>query len=538
MSAVAQRTHTEQLQARRLIAAWVPDWPVTAAINEGLAGAHQPVALYDGRGIAALSAQARTFGVRQGMRRRSAQALCPQLVLLGVDEGRDLRAFEPVVQALEGVVPQVTALRPGLVLTGARGPVGYLGSEEEVASRFIGAAAAADAEIQVGVADGLLAAVLAARAEVMVPPGASAGFLARRDVRELIHATSTRAARAQMGEFTSVLRRLGVHTLGEFARLPASRVLSRFGALGQQAHRLARGLDAAPAAGARPEPDLTSAIDLDPPVQRLDVATFAARRLAEDLHRQMLHRGVLCGVLRVSARTSDGDTLTRIWRVEGALSASELTDRVRWQLEGWLSGRSGRRPSAPLNHLALVGEEVSSAAAVQEGLWGRGDRGERQAGRAALRVQGVLGPEGVYSPVAEGGRSPRERIRLVTWGDEATALRDPDSPWPGQIPQPLPSRIPAEPIPVGLLDAAGDEIEVDARGMLSGRPYRITPRTAGGRPVRVTGWAGPWPVQDKWWDGVPVRQYLQVTGVQVTGAEGALLLVGDRQGWRVEGVYE
>src|SRR5699024_3361610 len=163
----------------------------------------------------------------------------------------------------------------------------------------------------------------------------------------------------------------------------------------------------------------------------------AARRLAEELHRQMLHRGVLCGVLRVSARTSDGETLTRIWRVAGALSASELTDRVRWQVEGWLSGRSGRRrsapvnhlahvggealnlirrvagalsasevtdrvrwqleswlsgrsgrrPSAPLNHLALVGEEVSSAAAVQEGLWGRGDRGERQAGRAALRVQ-------------------------------------------------------------------------------------------------------------------------------------------------------
>src|SRR5690625_5266820 len=74
--------------------------------------------------------------------------------------------------------------------------------------------------------------------------------------------------------------------------------------------------------------------------------------------------------------------------------------------------------------------------------------------------------------------------------------------------------------------------------MLSGRPYRITPRTAGGRPVRVTGWAGPWPVQDKWRDGVPVRQYLQVTGVQVTGAEGGLTLVGDRQGGRDEGVDE
>ncbi|HLS61862.1 MAG TPA: DNA polymerase Y family protein, partial [Ruania sp.] len=96
----------------RLVVLWVPDWPVVAALNEGLAGAHQPVALYDGRGVAALSARARAQGVRRGMRKRSAQAICPDLVLLGVDEGRDVRAFEPVVQALEEVVPLLTPMRP------------------------------------------------------------------------------------------------------------------------------------------------------------------------------------------------------------------------------------------------------------------------------------------------------------------------------------------------------------------------------------------------------------------------------------------
>ncbi len=538
----------------RLVVLWVPDWPVVAALNEGLAGAHQPVALYDGRGVAALSAQARAQGVRRGMRKRSAQAMCPDLVLLGVDEGRDVRAFEPVVQALEEVVPLLTPMRPGLVLTGARGPARYLGGEEQVAQQLVGAAAEAGAEAQVGVADGLLAAVLAARGDAVLAPGTSADFLAGRDVRELIHVTTTRQARAEMTELTGVLRRLGLHTLGALAELPSRQVHARFGALGEQAQRLASGLDAHPPHAPRPEPDLTSSADLDPPANRLDVAAFAARRLAEELHQRMVRRGVLCGLLRVFARTSEGGELVRTWRIDGALSASELTDRVRWQLDGWLSGRSGRPPSAPLTHLALTAEEVMPAAAVQEGLWGRTGRGERQAGRAALRLQGLLGPAGVLAPVAEGGRAPRDRIRLVAWGDELSPVRDPDAPWPGQIPRPLPARVPAEPVPVHLLDAAGAPVQVDERGRLSGAPEVVVDveRSGGGdspgagdspaagdssgaagRRLPVSGWAGPWPVIERWWTGRADRYYLQVTG-----AGRALLLGGDAEGWWVEGVYD
>src|SRR5699024_4625696 len=101
----------------------------------------------------------------------------------------------------------------------------------------------------------------------------------------------------------------------------------------------------------RGEPDITVHAELDPPVQRLDVAAFAGRRLAEELNNRMLRRGVVCTRLRVLARAENGAELERTWRIEGVLTASELTDRVRWQLEGWLSGRSGEAPSAPLVHL-------------------------------------------------------------------------------------------------------------------------------------------------------------------------------------------
>ena len=54
-----------------------------------------------------------------------------------------------------------------------------------------------------------------------------------------------------------VLRRLGIHTLGEFAELDEAAVLARFGAEGGFAYRLARGLDERPLALGNPPVDLT-----------------------------------------------------------------------------------------------------------------------------------------------------------------------------------------------------------------------------------------------------------------------------------------
>ncbi|MBZ2194586.1 DNA polymerase Y family protein [Occultella gossypii] len=546
--------------ATRLAVLWVPDWPIAAAVAEGLIGAHQSAVLHDGRGVTAVSARARAQGVRRGMRRRTAQGLCPDLVLLPADEARDVRAFEPLVQGVEEVVPQVQVMRPGVIAVGARGPSRYLGSEEAVAEALVGAVAqASGAEAQVGIADGLLAALLAARTSTVVPPGRSARFLAPRDVRDLIYITTTRQSRAAYTDLVDLLRRLGLSTLADLATMRTAHVLPRFGELGVQAQRLARGLDAYPPQTHRPEPDITTHAELDPPAQRIDTAAFAARRLAEELQSRMVRRGVVCARLRVSARAENGAELTRTWRIDGALTATELTDRVRWQLEGWLSGRSGQPPSAALTHLELAAEEISPAAAVQDGLWGRVGRGQVQADRAVLRVQGLIGAEGVLAPVLEGGRSPRDRVRLVTWGDELRPLRDPEAPWPGQIPRPLPATVPAEPAPARLVDAQGDPVRVGRRGELEGDPalveVRRATRTASTGTVRatgtvrgagaargtgtvanahpITGWAGPWPVHERWWSGTEPRTYLQV----VTEG-GALLLAGEGGRWWVEGVYD
>jgi protein ImuB len=49
--------------------------------------------------------------------------------------------------------------------------------------------------------------------------------------------------RPELAALPPVLERLGIRTLGELAALPSASVADRFGALGLDAHRLARGLD-------------------------------------------------------------------------------------------------------------------------------------------------------------------------------------------------------------------------------------------------------------------------------------------------------
>lgn len=537
---------TETERSPRLGVLWVPDWPVVAVAAEQSIPADHPVAIHDNRGVLAASASARRLGVRRGMKRRSAQEVCPELTLVPADTGRDVRAFEGIVQAVETVVADVEVVRPGMLLFAAGGPARYLGGEERLGEELVGVVTEeVGTECQIGLAEGYLTAVLAAREGVLVPPGQAREFLAGRDVRSLLHAATTRQASAAWADLVDLFRRLGLLRLGDVAALRTSDVAARFADLGLQAHRLARGLDARRPVVARPDPDITVQAELDPPAARIDTATFAARRLAEELQGRLMRRGATCARLAVLARTTTGAELSRTWRIEGALSAGELTDRVRWQLEGWLAGRSGRPPAAPLSRLELLAQEVAPAGAAQEGLWGRRARGEVQAARAAVRIQGMLGPDRVLAPVPEGGRTPRERVRLVAWGDERTPERPVAAPWPGAIPPPLPTVVPLTPTRVVLRGESGVPVAVSHRGMLDGAtPHLLevlpgegvgwlTPGTH-----RVTGWAGPWPISERWWSQHAVRgAWLQVQ-VTLERGDGVVLLLLRDGTWWVEGVHD
>lgn len=394
----------------RVLAVWSPDWPVTAAARAAHVPADRPAAVLHANRVLACSATARRHGVRRGLRRREAQARCPDLVVLAPDQGRDARLFEPVVAAVEALAPGVEVVRPGLLVLPARGPVGWFGGERAAVERLIDQVALhAGTECQIGVADGMFAAELAARRGRGVPPGRSAEFLAPLEVAEL-----DRDPDVDRAALVDLLRRLGLRSLGAFASLSEADVASRFGADAVAAHRLARGRDPRPPARRVPPEELAAAVELDPPVDRVDAAAFAARALATRLHTALAGHGLACTRLGVHARTESGEELLRVWRCAEPLTPSGTVDRVRWQLDSWL----GRGGSGTLVALRLTPEGTVVAGALQRGLWGDVGEGDERAGRALVRVQALLGPEAVFTAVPTGGRDPGERVRLVRWGDE------------------------------------------------------------------------------------------------------------------------
>src|SRR5919206_3032355 len=117
------------MEAVRTLVVWCPDWPVVAV------GATAPVAVVAAGRVVACSAAARAEGVQRGLRRRQAEARCPGLVVVPPDPGRDARAFEPVVAAVESFTPRVEIVRPGVCAFATRGPSRYFGGDEALAAK-------------------------------------------------------------------------------------------------------------------------------------------------------------------------------------------------------------------------------------------------------------------------------------------------------------------------------------------------------------------------------------------------------------------
>jgi protein ImuB len=184
------------------------------------------------------------------------------------------------------------------------------------------------------------------------------------------------------------------------------------------------------------------------------------------------------------------------------LTAVDVVDRIRWQLEGWLNGlnagRSHARPTGGVSRLVLVPVEVVPTGAHQQSLWGGAGKQDELAHRALARVQTLLGPGSVLTPTLQGGRNPTQRTGLIPWGDEPEVLRSPEQPWPGQLPAPAPSILIDPPRPVQVLDEAGQPVRITERGALPRPPAQFA--IGAQRPVSITSWAGPWPVDERWWE--------------------------------------
>jgi len=490
------------------LCAWFPMWSLTRPD----APSDEPVLIVDDR-VTGATPDVLAAGVSLGMPRREAEALAPFATVLTRDPGEETLRFEPVMTAVEEVVPRVEMVAPGLLFVPVAGAVRFYGGEGPLAARVVEVlgrltGGLRGGEALVGVADGPFAARWAAATARVGEP------MMVTDTLSFLSALDLSTLREAMGgeEMIDTFRWLGITTLGDLARLPRDTLANRFGAPGALAHRLASGEDRQIAPREIPA-DLTVSMEFEEPLESLDAVAFASRVLAERLTRGLRTVGVAPHTVTITVRSAGGASRERVWRSADPFTERGLTDRVWWQLRAWVeaSGVPGGIATLSIRPDDLSGEGRQLGLLSDESSFVETER-------ALARAQALVGPDRVLQGRAQGGRMPGERVIWLRWGEGHTpARRDPGAPWPGSTPAPSPALVPPRLEP----------IQVEWEG---GMPSRVR---IGTRWEPVLTWSGPWRLTGRWWEGEgDADRYQIVTSV------GAFLCVVGSEGAYLAGVYD
>ncbi len=359
--------------------------------------------------------------------------ICPSLTFVtggsssssdGEDGGHRLRQFARIVDVLTEVCPWIDPVRPGVCALPIRGPSRYLGGEGAVLDRVTDLVTAtldpvdptldpadpvdptlrAGGPVQLGVADGLFAAGLAARSGIVVAEGGTPAFLSPWPV-------------ATLGTpvLSELLPRLGLHTLGQFAAVPARDVLARFGTAGLRYHRLAQGAE-----GEHP----------------------GHRAVGLGAHLAALQQGP---ELRNRQSGFWGETSTADVRAAGVLTSLQR----RFGLDAVVTAvvRDGREPGERVRFLPWRPDRPGDGGRDRPGDGGRGGPRPTAApwpGRlpppepARVAIRGreaaieIVGPSGSVVRVTARGELTSEPVRVSFAGGSWVGITGWSTPWPAE----------------------------------------------------------------------------------------------------------
>ena len=483
---------------------WYPTWALT---KPDISHNSLTQAIDESNKVIARTPEAAERGVVVGMARRSAEAICPEIVTVVADPGADYRRFEPIVAAIEAVVPKVEIAHPGLVFIPIAGAVGYYGGESPLVERIVKELGDFGWDFRLGLAAGPFAAYQAATLATAAEPSFvvedDAAFLASRDVSTV-----------GSDDLAATFRWLGITTLGALADLPHHAVVARFGSDGVAAQQLARGEDrSVDPRGIPVDPVMT--MEFDPPILTTEQAAFAARNLSQRLMVGLESAGIAPHRVIVTATAADGTERSRTWRTADPFNDRTLAERVRWQLRAWIEG-VGAGIRGGLVSLTLEPADLSGSGRQLVLSEDAASFEEQQ--RAFMEVQAIAGEDNVLVARPQGGRDPAQQVLWGRWGEDFPApTRDPKAPWPGQIPSPAPALVPPEPVPFDI-------------SWVEGMPEQVRLKS---RWVAVLSWAGPWRSVGRWWEGESPADRYQI----VTSAGAYLCEIRDGKTYLV-GVYD
>ena len=286
--------------------------------------ADAPIALIDTHRIAAANAAAQSLGVKPGLKRATALALAPQLVLGQADAVRDGRALEPVVHAALAFTPQVSLqppVEPGraadTVLLEVQASLRYFGGRERLLQRLQGALQPLGHRLQVSSAVTAQAAAVLARVE---PPPHCADPAATRQAFEAAPVWLLGPGR----EHWEALQGMGLRSIADLLVLPRSGLARRFGEAMLAQIDAALGRRADPREPIVPPPGFESRLELfaraDTTEQVLHGASVLLERLVAWLAAQHAFVRGFRLVMRHESRWQRGDCSAQATALDIALA--------------------------------------------------------------------------------------------------------------------------------------------------------------------------------------------------------------------------
>jgi nucleotidyltransferase/DNA polymerase involved in DNA repair len=309
-----------------------------AVIAHPAAPRHAPLVFFNDSkrraGVAAVSARGAAFGIARGMSRSRIQALCPTATIMSLEQSSVDALLKRVLNTLwtytnrievdEAGLPQTALLHLDLGRTTGKDAL-MLGRHM---LRTLGRL---DIAARIGLAHGKFAAHAAALSSGpsdvrLIARGTEAEHLAPMPAGLL---PLTKDAR----RIVSMMR---IRTIGEFAALPRSAVVTQFGRHGQLWHQLANGADYRAVRPQRMPETETVGRDFDDPVGDLARIQWTLDRIAETLAARLESRASVSHefTLTVSfGAESRAETQLRADGIAGSAAIrtqlSDLLDRLQ-----------------------------------------------------------------------------------------------------------------------------------------------------------------------------------------------------------------
>ena len=338
---------------------------VEQVFDPGLNG--RPVAVGgipgQGRGVvAAASYQARQFGIHSGMPLKEAERRCPQCIFISGHFERYRDASEKFMAILADFSPFLEPVgidEAFLEVTGFESLYGTLAvMGHRIRQRIrdeIGIAAS------IGLASSKIVAKVASKAAkpdglVEVPDGGEAAFLAPLPIGKM----------PGIGQQTEkALNALGIHTLGELARLPPASLTERFGVYGQVLHDHALGIDQRRIEPPAEAKSVSHEMTLDQDSRDREFLEANLRYMTEKVGARLRRYGQKGSVVSIRLRYSDFTTITRQHKLgfttdanetifveacklfDKAMSTSRLAVRLLGVGVGGLGSEGGQLPLEP-----------------------------------------------------------------------------------------------------------------------------------------------------------------------------------------------